>query len=228
MAFSWRDVLFSNWPVEPEVVTGHLPRQLTVQTFDGQAWLSVIPFRNVDTRPRGLPRLLGMKIPELNFRTYVTCDGEPGVYFFSLDADSLLAVAGARLLHRLPYYRAKMAVNHDGDRVTVTSQRRHPGARPVTVRATYEPTGEYYTAEEGTLASFLTERRRLYTQSASGRIRYTDVSHEPWTLSLVSVQLRVQSLFEANGFDQPAGEGVHYYSPGVSVVTDWNRSWPSA
>lgn len=104
----WRHVLFENYPVDPATVAARLPDALAVDTFDGQAWLSVVPFVNADVRPRGLPATLGLDLPELNLRTYVTCDGEPGVYFFSLDADGLLGVVGARLLNHLPYYTLGM------------------------------------------------------------------------------------------------------------------------
>lgn len=38
--------------------------------------------------------------PEINVRTYVTVDGKPGIFVFSLDADSALAVATARRFYR--------------------------------------------------------------------------------------------------------------------------------
>jgi uncharacterized protein YqjF (DUF2071 family) len=94
------------------------------------------------------------------------CDGEPGVYFFSLDAASVLAVVGARLLHRLPCYYAGMTVRESEGRIQFSSRRRHPGARPVSFDITYEDYGTRFVPEMGSLAGFLTERRRLYTGPA--------------------------------------------------------------
>lgn len=225
LSFGWRDVLFSSWPADSSLLAAHLPDQLSVEEIDGTGWLSVVAFRNVHTRPRWFPRPLGFSFPELNVRTYVTCDGEPGVYFFSLDAPSILSVLGARLLHRLPYYYATMEFTASEGTFRLESRRRHPGDRPAWFSATYEPLGEWFTPEAGSLSEFLTERRRLYTQGQDGRVRYTDVKHRRWELSPVAVIMGAASLFQANGFDVPDTKPVHYYSRGVDVATDWNRVW---
>ncbi|WP_336363500.1 YqjF family protein [Halalkalicoccus salilacus] len=227
LAFGWRHLLFANWPVDADLLDAHLPNALSVQEYDGAGWLSVVPFVNVETRPRGLPARLGVRLPELNLRTYVTCDGEPGVYFFSLDAHGLSAVLGARLLHRLPYYYARMRCRWDGRRrrMEFTSRRLHPGDRPVRFEASYGPADEPFTADPGSRAEFLTERRRLYTQAADGTVRYTDVEHEPWTLRPAEVSIAENTLFEANAFDHPETDPVFYYSPGVDVVTTRSKRW---
>ena len=98
----WRHVLFANWPIDPEILDAHLPSALSVDTYDGDAWLSVVPFTNVDVRPTWVPEGWGFPLPELNLRTYVTHDGHNGVYFFSLDSQGIFGVVGARLFHHLP------------------------------------------------------------------------------------------------------------------------------
>ena len=226
MHMSWRHVLFANWPVDPSVVRPHLPEALDLDTFDGRAWLSVVPFTNVDVRPTWAPKDLGFRLPELNLRTYVTHDGDPGVYFFSLDAEGVFGVLGARLLHSLPYYYARVRFRRSGDRVHVTSRRRQPGDRPARFAATYGPTGEAYTAPPDSLAEFVTERRRIYTQSTDGTLRHTDLSHDRWPLFDADVSVTENTLFAASGFEHPETEPVHFYSPGVDVVT--SRSERSA
>lgn len=223
LAFGWRDLLFANWRVDADAVDERLPDALPVQTYDGSAWLTVVPFVNVDLRPRGLPPELGYSVPELNLRTYVTHEGEPGVYFFSLDARSVLATIGARFTHRLPYYYARIEYERTPDGVRFGSRRLHPGSRPVRYEATYRLTGEPFEAEPGSLAEFLTERRRLYTQGQDGRVRYTDVAHDRWTLYEAEQSVAENTLFEANGFEVPTGDPVLYYSPGVDVVTSRSR-----
>jgi uncharacterized protein YqjF (DUF2071 family) len=94
LAFGWRHALFANWPVDADVFGAHLPEAFDGGTYDGRPWLSVTPFVTVDVRPRGLPAWTGADLPEMNLRTYVTHDGEPGVYFFSLDADGLDSTLG--------------------------------------------------------------------------------------------------------------------------------------
>ena len=228
LAFGWRHLLFANWSVDAGVLDAHLPDALSIETYDGAGWLTVIPFLNVDVRPRGLPRRAGVDVPELNLRTYVTRDGIPGIYFFSLDAGSALAVLGARALHHLPYYYARMRIRSRADGVAFESRRFHPGDRPVRYSASYRPTGEAFAAESGSLAEFLTERRRLYTQGPSGAVRYTDVKHDRWTLYPSRATTEENTLFEANAFDRPEGGPTLYYSPGVDVVTTGSKRWDRA
>jgi len=225
VAMWWQHVLFENWPVEPAGVAARLPDALAVDTFDGQAWLSVVPFVNADVRPRGLPAALGLTLPELNLRTYVTCDGEPGVYFFSLDAEGLLGVLGARLLHHLPYYYARMSVEEAGEQVFFESRRRHPGARPVAYAANYGPNGETFRAPRDDLARFLVERYRYYTTGMEGTVRYADIDHDPWRLAPGSVETGTNTLFGANGFETPDSEPVVYYGDEIEVAATASRRW---
>ena len=214
----WRHVLFASWPVDPDLVAAHLPEALEVDTAEGQAWLSVVPFTNVDVRPKALPSGTGLPLPELNLRTYVTYEGTPAVYFFSLDADGLLGVLGARAFHYLPYYYADIDLEVEGDRVHFRSRRRHPGARPVDFEGTYGPTGDRYTAEAGTLTHFLTERYRYYTEAPDGGLHYANISHEPWPLYDAVADLDSDDLFRANGFETPDTEPLFHYSPGVETT----------
>ena len=223
LSFGWRHLLFANWPVDSGAIAARLPDALAVDEYDGTGWLSVIPLLNVDTRPRGLPAMAGVPLPEVNVRTYVTHDGDPGVYFFSLDAAGLLSVLGARFTHYLPYYYARIRFRRNDGRVRVTSRRRQPGDRPARFEATYEPTGEKYTATTGSLDEFLVERRRLYTQAPNGTLRHTDVSHERWPLYDADVSVTTNTLLEANGFDHPETESVYLYSPGVDVTTSRSK-----
>jgi hypothetical protein len=218
----WRHVLFANWPVDPAVVRPHVPDRLSLDTYDGRAWLSVVPYTNVAVRPSWVP-FGGVRLPELNLRTYVTCDGRPGVYFFSLDAQGVFSVLGARLFHRLPYYYARIDFAESGDRIRFESRRLHPGARPVRFRASYGPTGEEFVAASGSLAEFLTERYRYYTEAQSGAVRYADVRHAPWPLYRAEVTFDENTLFRANGFDSPETDPVFLYSPGVITLASSNR-----
>ncbi len=106
MKQAWHDLLFAHWPFEASAVRPLLPASLPLDTFEGRAWIGVVPFRVGGLRVRALPALPFVSaFPELNVRTYVTLDGQPGVFFFSLDAGSRLAVEAARLAYHLPYAR---------------------------------------------------------------------------------------------------------------------------
>lgn len=219
----WRDVLFANWSVNPRIVDPHLPEALTLDTFDGEAWLSVVPFTNVDVRPRFLPDGTGLPLPELNLRTYVRHDETPGVYFFSLDAQGILAVLGARLFHHLPYYYANIDLVQERDGIRFTCRRRHPGARPVRFEATYRPTGSSFTADEETLSWFLTERYRYYTEAPDGTIRHAEIQHDSWPLYDVDVDIKKNTLFRADGFEMPESDPIHFYSPGVDTIASKSK-----
>lgn len=225
LEMGWRHLLFENWPVEASVIDAHLPDRLTVDEYDGRGWLSVVPFTNVAVRPRGLPAGVGVPLPELNLRTYVTCDGQPGVYFFSLDADGLVSVLGARLFQYLPYYYARISIALTNDYVRFRSRRRHPGDRPVHYEATYRPTGDPFAAPEDPLARFLVERYRFYTQAPDGSLRYSNVDHDSWTLYPATADVETNTLFTANGFQQPTTEPVTYYSPGLDVTASRSKRW---
>lgn len=219
LEMGWRQLLFESWPVDPELMDAHLPESLSADRYDGRAWLTVVPFTNVAVRPKGLPRSLGVRLPEINVRTYVTRDGVPSVYFFSLDAQGLASVIGARLFHHLPYFYARISLEVAEGRVRFDSRRRHPGARPGRYEATYWPTGEPFEAPSDPLAAFLVERYRFYTEAPEGSLRYTDVDHDPWTLYPADATVETDSLLRADGFARPDEEPVRYYSPGLDVVT---------
>jgi uncharacterized protein YqjF (DUF2071 family) len=219
----WRHVLFANWPVDPELLVDHVPAALSLDTYDGDAWLSVVPFKNVDVRPTWLPAGWGYPLPELNLRTYVTHNGHDGVYFFSLDAQGIVSVIGARLFHHLPYYYARCSVTDENGDIRFQSRRLHPGARPVHFDGTYSPTGSELEVPAGSLEAFLTARYRYYTEAPDGSVRYSTVDHTSWPLYDTDPEIRTNTLFEANGFSHPERNPVHFYSPGVRTIASPNR-----
>lgn len=109
MEQTWHDLLFAHWPIAPEKLQALVPAQLSLDTFDGQCWVAVAPFHMTGVRARWTPALSGVSaFPELNVRTYVSYEGKPGVYFFSLDAGSRLAAMAARFTYHLPYFYSDM------------------------------------------------------------------------------------------------------------------------
>ena len=220
----WRDVLFASYPVDPALVEAHTPDRFDVDTFEGSAYLSVVPFVIGDIRPKGLPAAVGLTTPELNLRTYVTCDDAPGVYFFNLDADDVLGVVGARLFNQLPYYLAEMTFER-GPPIRFESRRRTPGARPCRFSGTYGPAGDSFRPEPGTVEHFLTERYRYFTETGDGTVRYADIEHDTWTLHPATWTVEENTIFEANGFDHPDSEPLLSYSRGVDVTASASKRW---
>ncbi|WP_200531554.1 DUF2071 domain-containing protein [Halorubrum sp. LN27] len=238
LEMTWRDALFCHWPVDPAVVAGTLPDRLSVATHEGDAYLSVVAFAMDDIRPRRAP--VGLSFPELNLRTYVEGPAGRGVYFYNLDAADPIGVAVARRLFALPYYRAEMDVTRPrsadssgvaggpdardgpGAPVRFTSRRTHSGVPHARFDATYEPTGEAFAAEPGSLDAFLVENYRFYAQG--NRLYRGEIAHEPWTLREATVDTRANTLFEANGFDRPDGDPIVRYAEPIEVGADRIRS----
>ena len=220
LSMTWRDLLFAHWPVDPETVARRLPDAVSVDTYDGDAYLGVVPFVMDDIRPRGVP--VGLQFGELNLRTYVTVDGRPGVYFFNLDADDRIGVGLARALFQLPYYRAEMDIKTHGEgsdrEVTFMSHRRGSAAAPANFDATYGPDGAFETPAPDSLDAFLTERYRFYTTDDGGRLYYGDIDHEPWSLAPATADIRTNGLFSANGFDRPPGDPRLRFAAPIDVT----------
>jgi len=165
MAQTWQDLLFAHWRLPVSVVRANVPRELPLDQFDGSAWVGVTPFRLTGLRARRTyPLPVLSSFPELNVRTYVKVDDKPGIYFFSLDAGSALAVAAARRFYGLPYYWSEMSAKSEGREVDYRSRRR--GERRGRFAARYRPDGRELRAQPGTLEHFLTERYCLYTVDA--------------------------------------------------------------
>ena len=223
LEMGWRHLLFESWPVDPATLDAHRPGTLSPDLHDGSAWLSIVPFINVAVRPRGLPRSLGVRLPEINVRTYVSREAVPSVYFFSLDAQGVASVVGGRLFHHLPYYYARVSLELTDGRVSFDSRRRHPGARPARYAATYWSSGAPFESTTDPLAEFLVERYRFYTEAPDGALCYTDVDHDSWTLYPAGATVHTDTLLRADGFARPDAEPVYYYSPGLDVVASRSR-----
>jgi uncharacterized protein YqjF (DUF2071 family) len=212
---TWRDLLFAHWPVPAALLRGLVPPALPIDTWDGEAWIAVVPFEVTGLRLRGtspVPRL--SRVAGAEVRAYTTVDGKPGVYFFSLDAASVLAVAGARATYRLPYFWARMAIDRAGGEARYRSARVGSTA---SLRVRYRPTGAVFQARPGTLEHFLIERYCLYTVHG-GRIRRADIHHPPWDLQTARAEFAENTMTAAAGVPLPAGEPFLHYARRQDVV----------
>ena len=216
MTQSWHDLLFAHWAMEPDVLRALVPRELPIDVFEGRAFVGVIPFLMTNVAPRGV-FAARMAFPELNVRTYVVVDGKPGVYFFSLDAASRLAVATARSLFGLPYFLAAMEHRREGGSIRYSSRRRATSAEFV---ASYEPVGAARLAERASLEYFLTERYCLYT-ARRGTVRRVDIQHPPWMLQDARAQIETNTMAAAAGITLPAIEPHLLFAERQDVVTWW-------
>jgi uncharacterized protein YqjF (DUF2071 family) len=193
MGQTWDDLLFAHWRVDAAALGELVPAGLEVQEHDGSAWLGVTPFVLNNFRLRGmLPLPVVSSFPEINVRTYVSAEGKPGIWFFSLDTSSRGAVEAARRLYKLPYFHARMAVEHVAGRVDYSSTRRE-SPRPFVFTGSYAATGEATIAEPGTLEYFLTERYCLYSADES-RLHRAEIHHPPWPLRPADAELELNTM----------------------------------
>lgn len=202
MRMTWSELLFAHWAVEPDVVASRLPAGVTLDTRSGKAWIGVVPFLMSNIAPRCCPPIPGLsRFLELNVRTYVTVDGKPGVWFFSLDAESKVAVRVARATFNLPYMDAKMSINrHDDGTVDYRSHRTHRDEPAADYDASYSAAGEFREAEPGSLEHWLTARYCVYSANRRGRIYRGEIDHPPWSLAPATYTERTNTMGDGFGF----------------------------
>lgn len=212
----WDYLSFLHWPYDPEFVRRIVPSDLDLDLFEGRAWVGLVPFLILEMRAPGLPPVPWVsRFPETNVRTYVKGpDGQRGVWFFSLDADRLLSVAGGRLAYGLPYMWSSMSLTA-GPSVEYASERIWP-ARGAICRVTVRPKDRYAPGDLTHFDHFLTARYQLYARIA-GRLCKAHIEHDPWPLGRGDVERLDENLLCAAGLPAPQGAPLVHYSPSIQV-----------
>jgi uncharacterized protein YqjF (DUF2071 family) len=219
MIQSWRRLLFVHWRADPAQVQAALPQGLTVQTCDDSAWIGIVPFEMRRIRPYRRPALPWLSdFLELNVRTYVVdADGDPGVWFWSLNANRVAAVIGGRWLYALPYWWAHMSCRSDADGTIQYRCRRWQDREGRTSRFRYRTTGATNPASPSTLEYFLVERYALFSMTKRGMAR-AQVFHEPYPLQSVQLDAWDETPLAWDGLPQFGRAPDHViWSPGVDV-----------
>lgn len=217
MLQGWHDLASVHWRYDPSVVQALLPDGFRVDTFDGSAWVGLLPFHMQRIRVPGRAPVGPLStFPETNIRTYlVDPAGRRGVWFCSLDITRFIPALVARVSYRLPYCWAKMSIERDGDVWTYTSRRRWPrgeASSRVKVRVGVPvPAGEV-----ADLDHFLTARWALGTRFGR-RLMWAEVDHEPWTVHRAELLELDETLLAAAGLPAPDGDAVVLWSSGVDV-----------
>jgi hypothetical protein len=201
---TWDKLLFLHWPVAAERLQPLIAPRLSLDTFEGQAWVSVSPFTMWGIRPVLLPPLpVVSQSHELNVRTYVHADGVPGVWFFSLDASNALAVLGARVALGLPYFRARMRLQEEHAGIQFTSIRTHHGAPAARFEGTWARGEPLPLPPPDSLDFFLVERYCLYTVHWR-RLYRVRIFHRPWPLRRVERFSFTSTMLESQGLPTSA------------------------
>jgi uncharacterized protein YqjF (DUF2071 family) len=218
----WHDLLFMHWPVRSESLRPYIPPALTIESFDGRAWIGVVPFRMSRVGPRLMPPMPYISaFLELNVRTYVRAEGKPGVWFFSLDAANPIAVEAARDAFHLNYYNARMMCQPDGDTLRYSSVRTHRKAAPATLEARYRPIGPAYHSTPGTLEHWLTERYCLYAANRKGTIWRSEIHHAPWPLQPAEVEITQNTMTDQIWLTLPDTTPILHFARHLEVIAWW-------
>ena len=220
MAQSWAGLLFAHWRVPAHLLRPLIPAALELDTCKGEAWLGIVPFYMRDVHPRATINVPGLSaFPELNVRTYVTRDNKPGVWFFSLDAGSRVAVNLARRLFYLPYFKAKMSSINEDEWVHYHSARTDSRTASAAFEARYRPISPVYFAEAGSLDHWLTERYCLYSVDKKGRLYRGEIQHAPWSLQRAEAKISQNTMAEGLGIPLPEEQPLLHYVERLDVIT---------
>ncbi len=220
MAQSWQRLLFAHWALPVEVMRPYIPSALTLDTFEGMAYIGIVPFLMNHVRARYLLEVLTTHcFLELNVRTYVTYQNKPGVWFFSLDADHSLAVRVARKAFYLPYMDADMALTHQRHGwIQYNSRRTHRGESSADFIARYRPIGDVQLSSEGSLDEWLTERYCLYSMDNRSNLYRGEIHHEKWQLQPAEADIVVNTMGHATGLTLPDVPPILHYVKNIDVL----------
>ena len=226
---SWNDLLLAHFSMDPPTLRQLVPEALTLDLYDGAAWLTISPFCTSHVRPSGVPPLPGLSFfPQLNLRTYVTLQGKPGVYYFSVDNAHLSAVWFTRVFFRMQYWHSSIQISGatiqarkpEGRAIHFRSSRLHgPKAAngPARFDVVYAPEGVPERARPRSLDEFLTERYCVYSWYRRKCYR-TEVHHQPWALQRASVEILENSTAEPLGLALPKQPDVCHFSRSLKML----------
>jgi len=207
MKMRWESLLFAHWRVDAALLRPLIPAGLDIESFDGSAWIGIVPFTMTGVRASFLPPIPGThSFHELNVRTYVRTPGgeeqDAGVWFFSLDAANRLAVRAARTTYGLPYFDAEMRLERSAGEVRYASRRTHRNAPEASLEAVWREGEPLPRSRPGSLEHFLTERYCLYA-ARGARLYRARIWHEPWPLRSAEVVSWRSTMVEALGIAEP-------------------------
>jgi uncharacterized protein YqjF (DUF2071 family) len=224
MTQTWVDLLFAHWPIDPAALRSIVPAQLEIDTFDGTAWIGVVPFGMVNIHFKDVPCVpLFDRFLELNVRTYVRARGHSAVYFFSLDAANPVAVEVARTWFHLPYFNARMSKTAQGGNIHYHSTRKDRRGREAVFEARYKPIGEPFASQPGTLEHWLTERYCFLVPNNKGLLVVGNIHHKPWPLQLAEAEITRNGMVQALGLEQPRVAPLLHFAREIETL-----EWPIA
>ncbi|GGP16761.1 YqjF family protein [Oceanobacillus neutriphilus] len=209
----WEHILFLHYPIAPETIKTYLPKEVELDTYNGQAWISIVAFAVSRNRLHYLPAVPYIHpMLQINVRTYIKRKGEIGVYFFTMDTNKLSAALGGRIVNA-PFLHADMTMKNSANTYYIHSARKEK--LPAAFQASYSPVGHAFYPEKQSLDYWLLERY-IFWSYKKGRLYRGDIKHDRWEIRTAEVSIENQSLFlpgNALGENQIA----HYASSKVAL-----------
>lgn len=215
----WRYLLFMSWPIPLEELRKHVPPSIEIDTFDGTAWISMLPMKMEGLHLRLFPPVLTTStFAEINFRTYVTVNGQRAVYFLSIDAGTCIGAFVARQFFKMPYLYAKSSIRRDGSTFRLASHRRESRfAKAASFAASYTPIGDPAPPPKDSLTHFLVSRYAEVAMTVPGKIFTGQIDHAPWQVTGVEAHVEVNTIPEALGLDFSGVTPEFHFSWGTDV-----------
>ena len=214
MEHHWGKLLFMHWPISVRQLRPLIPERLTIDTFDGSAWIGITPFTLWDVRLSFTPPIPWLSdFHELNVRTYVHLDGVPGVWFLSLNTNSMTTVIGARSLFHLPYFNATIDLEQEGKSIDYDLERNQDEAQ---FHATWVIGRDLLEAEPDSLEFFLVERYCLYSTDGDHLYR-SRIHHRPWPLKQAELSSFDSTMIESDGLKTPSADPLLHYAEALEV-----------
>lgn len=228
MSQRWNDLLFAHWRLPAASIAPYLPEGLQPDTFQGSAWLGVVPLWADRFSFRGVPSIpWARSFPELHFRTYVhdKRTSTPGIYNLSVDIGNLMATVAARFIFRSQCNWAEMRLNQRTEREFSFYSRRLLVGQPVIFSARYRglgPTRRLAEIRGGSLEYFFTERYCLFTRSSAGQAVRANIHAVASPLEDAEAEIERNDLASALRIHVPDQEPVLHYSRRLAVYV-----WPA-
>lgn len=219
MSQTWHDLAFLHWPVTSSVLRPYLPGSLEIDTFEGQAWIAVVPFWMSGIRLRAMPPFpFVSRFIELNVRTYVRHRGRPGVLFLTLDAPIAMMNCIARQWFHLPYRQARMMVRKVSRRVYFESTRIERAVPRARFIGDYEPIEAPKASRPGSLEHWLTERYGLFAPTQRGDLITAEIHHRPWPLQRAHATIHANSMATALRIPLPESPPIAHYAEKIRAL----------
>ena len=212
---TWDKLLFLHWRLPPESLRALIPPRLALDTFEGSAWIGIIPFTMRGIRPTLLPAVPRLSTShELNVRTYVHLVGVPGVWFFSLDCNNAAAVLGARTFYYLPYYNAEITLEQSNSNISYSLKR--TDGPVANFEASWNIGAPLPTTEEDSLEFFLTERYCLFSEH-KGNLYQSRIHHPSWPLQTATLDAHSSTMIDVLNLPEPGDAPLLHYAEAIAV-----------